>query len=171
MSPQAVGAPEPKIIESLKVIDEDGKPCPAYDRYKRETITVLCNQTGGNLRLPMSVPGGIVWMKPGESLDLEDLARPSAIDFSGINRMTTPTPKGYVAFTLHEKNSKPVGRAKFEQSGPIGEPNGFDEALDAREQKDIDEDERTSRRRGRRTGPGGAVTRAQESRTQQPARK
>ncbi len=151
------------VLEGVEVKDADGNLCPAYDRYERGKITVLCNQAGGITQLPLKTPQGVVWMDPGESLELEDIARPSAIEYSGINRLLARRQDGKFSFSLHEKGSKPVGMMPEKQTGPVGKKNTFDEALDLLEDKDKEEDERTSKNRRRRTGKGGTVDRAVEA--------
>lgn len=152
-----------EVLEAVEVKDKDGNRVPAYSRYERGKISVLCNQAGGLTQLPIKSPQGVIWLNPGEAIDLEDIARPSAIEYSGINRMLLPRQDGNVSFSMHEKGSNPVGLMPEKQTGPIGKKNTFDEALDKLDDKDKAEDERTSKNRRRRTGKGGTVETAVEA--------
>lgn len=147
---------EPQVLDRWEVTDAAGTPCPAYDRYKRGEITVICNQTGAMLRVPqIHNPAGELMLAPGESADLEDYMRPSAIEVSGVTQMLRDRT---ASFSIHKKGSTPVGKARDVQSGPTGRLNAYDEKLDEVAEKEKREDERTARKHTRRTGPSGSVS-------------
>jgi hypothetical protein len=149
-------SPEEATVLETKVLDAEGKDCPAFSNYVRDKVTVICNQTGGVLVVGViKNPSGSLILQPGDSYDMEKYARPTAIEYSGINQWIEG---GTV--TIHHKGSTPVGKAQFAQSGPVGVENDFDRKLDALEDREVEEDERTSRKKGRRTGGKGSVSTA-----------
>jgi len=145
------------------VLDENGKEVPAFTRYERGRYTVLCNQTGCKARVSgLHSPQGDVWLEVQTCIDLEDYARPSAIEMSGVNQRLVPNKEtGLVAFTIHEKGTRPVGKRPDTQSARQARQNGFDVALDARLDREEREEKSSRREAQRRTGEEGTI--AQET--------
>lgn len=146
-------AEEPQVLKDVTVHDAQGNIVPAYDRYQPGEITVLCNQSGAELSLPFKTPLGRMSLKPGESTDLEDHLRPSAIRYSGVNQLL----KHADSVTIHKKGSKPVGTPPNTQTGPVAKPTTYDKALDEVMEREEAEDARTSRKGRKRTGESGAI--------------